>query len=978
MPSDPPPSAQAALRAAFRDAEPLDAREDWFDLTDPDAIWLVEQGTVDVFMAHYRDGMIDSPFIHALRVAAGGLLFAPPPMESGELRLRARASSGSALRRASRSVVRKPVAPPVADAVAASADAWVEALSRLVVAQTPVTVNPDRRAVHGETIALAADERLAARRGVIWVHCAGGPPNWLDIEPGDPVLPTPLSPGSWLSLLADDEVRASATGQLLAEGTLFEALDAFHRMAFRKHALNLMYAKVDRANLQRSRALLRRRRTDRAQAELAMVSRRPSQSEQAPESALQVALTAIGQCEGIRFQMAKPRPQEQAPRLEDTLMASGLRARPVSLAAKAQWWRQDHGALLASRAADGQPVALIPVLPRGYRMVTAEPAAEGDRLDKSAAPVNAERAATLADAAWTFTRPLPEQTGALDIVRVALRKTVPDLARFFVAGLLASLVAFAPAFVIRALVERGFPEQDTGLLWLSMAGLGMVAVLGLLLGLYQATALLRIEGRMAVTTTSALWDRLLNLPADALGALTAGELEQRAMAFHTMRDKLVGIVARVTLSAVFLMPTFAVMFHFNVALAWTAMVCGALAFAAAATLAMLQRGPHRRGLAAMRGLSGNLFQFVNGIAKLRTSNAEPLAFAFWAHAYSERKRAEIATAKLSDRTAGLSATTPILTTAAFFFVAMLLGNALTVGDFVAAYAATMVFLGAVGEFGTAVEAIMRAAPELRQIEPILKAQPEPIPAESSANVELRGALRLEQVSLERPDAKAPVLENISLHAEPGEFIAIVGESGAGKSSLIRLALGLEPPSTGSVYYDGRDLAFLNLRSVRQQIGVVTQNAMLQPGTVLSNIIGVADDLDVEDAWQAAEAAALADTIRTMPMGIHTVVSSNSAFFSGGQMQRIHIARALVRNPPILLLDEPTSWLDHASQAKVMESLTGLAATRVIIAHRISTIRDADRIYVLQGGRLVQSGTYDDLAEVEGAFRRLIGRQLASG
>ena len=967
-------AAHAALRTAFHDAQSVTAREDWLDLEDPHSVWLVTGAGVDVFLVNEREGVVETPLNHVARIEEGGLLFGVES-SAGGLRLKARALPGAVFRRAAPTVVLEPDAPTLADAVAACVDTWVEALSRLVAEHPPLSASPDVRFAPGQAMALAAGKRLAARRGIVWVSCDGGPPNLLDLEPGDAVLPTPVSPLSWLSVSADDRITGQATRQLVRNGELFAALDAFHQLALRTQALNLILAVADSANLQRGRAALRHRQTARARAELAAVARRPSQGDRASGSPLETALAAIGDYEGITFRMVEPRPPEDSPRLDDVLLASGVRARSVDLAADPRWWRRDSGALLGRRAEDDQPVGLIPMKPHGYRMVTAQATATEAGLAKSATRVNAARAAELGDTAWTFTRPLPERTGAKDVARIAFRNAALDLARFFVAGLLANLVAFAPAFVIRALVDRGFPEQDSELLWLSLAGLGMLAVLGLLLGLYQATALLRVEGRMALTTTAALWDRLLNLSATTFRGATAGELEQRAMTFHALRDKLVGIVARVTLSAIFLLPTFAVLFYFNTALAGAVLICGLAALAAVATYALLQRQPQRRSLAAMRLLAGNLFQFVSSIAKLRTTNAEEPAFALWARSYSQQKREEIGVAKLSDQAMALSATLPILMTAVLFLVANLIGDELSVGDFVATYAAAMVFVGAVGEFGVAAEAITRAVPELKQALPILEATPERSAEQDLVNVELRGALRIEHVSLQYPGSNAPTLHDVSLHAEPGEFVAIVGASGAGKSSLIRIALGLERPSAGSVFYDGRDLASMNQRSVRQQIGVVSQSDTLQPGTVLTNIIGVADDLDADDAWRAAEAAALADDITKMPMAMHTIVAGSSAFFSGGQIQRIHIARALVRNPRILLLDEPTSSLDAASQAKVLESLASLTATRLVVAHRESTIRHADRIYVIDRGRVVQTGTYRELMEVDGPLRTLLAKQL---
>ncbi len=221
-----------------------------------------------------------------------------------------------------------------------------------------------------------------------------------------------------------------------------------------------------------------------------------------------------------------------------------------------------------------------------------------------------------------------------------------------------------------------------------------------------------------------------------------------------------------------------------------------------------------------------------------------------------------------------------------------------------------------------------------------------------------------------------VLEDVSLHADPGEFIAIVGGSGAGKSTLLRLALGLARPTSGFVSYDGRDLEHLDAVSIRRQISVVLQDGDLPEGSVEDAILGVSNSLTINDAWQAARLAAVSDDIAAMPMGMHTVIGSSGTTLSGGQVQRIQIAAALVRNPHILILDEATNWLDNRKQAEVMHNIEHLEITRIVVAHRMSTIRHADRIYVLEAGKVVQQGSYGALADREGTFRDLIRRQLA--
>jgi ATP-binding cassette subfamily C protein len=277
-----------------------------------------------------------------------------------------------------------------------------------------------------------------------------------------------------------------------------------------------------------------------------------------------------------------------------------------------------------------------------------------------------------------------------------------------------------------------------------------------------------------------------------------------------------------------------------------------------------------------------------------------------------------------------------------------------VAAFMAFNAAFSAALAAIAQLGAAIGDISEAIPLLDRLRPILAERPESDPGAETPG-ELSGAIALQGIRFAYPGSAGEVLRGVSLEAAPGDFVAIVGASGSGKSTLAQVILGLFRPSSGKVLFDGRDLGKLDLPSVRRQIGVVGQHAKVMPGTMLENIVG-ATLLTQDDAWEAAEAAGLADDIREMPM-------------------QMLIARALVTRPAILVFDEATSALDEVSQAHVSAALAERAVTRIVIAHRLSTVRMADRIHVLAAGQVVQTGTFDELAAIEGPFRELVRRQL---
>ena len=437
-----------------------------------------------------------------------------------------------------------------------------------------------------------------------------------------------------------------------------------------------------------------------------------------------------------------------------------------------------------------------------------------------------------------------------------------------------------------------------------------------------------------------------------------------------------GVVANAALSIVFLSPALLVMFFYDAALGGVALAFSLLSLIATVVLGLRQIPPQGRVIRAGHRVAGRLFQLVNGIAKLRVDGAEGSAFAVWARDYRDQKRAELELGAFDEHLRAFGSALPLLAGAVLLLAVTLSDRgALAVGDFLVVYTAFMVFQTAVSRLGTSFATVAAIMPSLDQVRPFLA---EPLESNASGlSVEhLGGDVLFDHVSFRYDPDGPPILDDVTIHARPGEFVAIAGESGAGKSTLFRLALGLDRPSAGAVYYDGRDLEHLNVTQVRRKIGAVPQDVRLHPQDLLDNIVVDHEDTTLEEAWEAARTAAVDREIMAMPMGMLTPVGAGGAVTSGGESQRIAIARALVRNPRILLLDEATNWLDNENQARVMANLAGLTSTRIVIAHRLSTLRQADRIYVMRSGKVLQEGTFAELSGTEGVFRDLVRRQMA--
>ena len=392
----------------------------------------------------------------------------------------------------------------------------------------------------------------------------------------------------------------------------------------------------------------------------------------------------------------------------------------------------------------------------------------------------------------------------------------------------------------------------------------------------------------------------------------------------------------------------------------------------------------REMLQASNQTAGLLQQIFTGLAKFRVHGAEAQAFYLWSKVFGVEWKWKMKLRWQGNYNGIIGAVQPFILNMLLYYTAMYGMQETTAAgqvvqhisypQFLAFQAAFSSFNGTVVGIVPLVAQFFTIKPHVDNLRPILEEVPEVTEDKLDADV-LTGAVRIEHLTFSYGDDMPDVLKDISLDIRAGENVAIVGKSGCGKSTLLRLLLGMETPKRGVIYYDYQDMQELNLASVRCQLGVVLQNGQLMTGDIYTNIVGTSP-LTMEDAWEAAELAGIADDIRAMPMGMHTVISEGSGNISGGQRQRILIARAIAGRPAIIMLDEATSALDNRTQAIVTESLNRMKATRIVIAHRLSTIREAERIVVIDDGRVAEQGSFEELMEMDGMFAQLAKRQLA--
>jgi NHLM bacteriocin system ABC transporter ATP-binding protein len=771
-----------------------------------------------------------------------------------------------------------------------------------------------------------------------------------------------LNPGDGTTLLGVD------TEDYMALDGSLSALDGFHAMVLSALTLDTRRSYSERREREHERDEGGRKLARDAVQRLSAVLETPKDA--SPDGVMGDPLLAacwmVGRSIGVELRRPEYSGGMAHDPLEEISRASRVRIRRVVL--EGDWWRGDSGPLLGFLGEEERPVAL---LPRGTAAYTIVDPVDGTRQD-----VTAETASDLALFGYTFYAPFPDRPlGTWDLLRYSLRGLRGDLLRVLLMGAAGGLLGAIVPIVTKQIVDFAIPETAVGLAVALALGLVVAAISAMLFEVTRQFAVLRIETKLDSGLQSAVWDRLLSLPAPFFRDYSAGDLAVRAMGINTIRQMVTGATISSLLSGAFSVFSFAVIFYYSVQLGLIAVLMAAIILGVTLAGGFVQLRYQRRETEMMGKVSSLVLQLLTGIAKLRVAGAEMRVFAVWAGQYSIQKANTAKAQSAANAVLVFNSASSVLTSLVVFAaVVYFLGGSVSTGDFVAFNTAFAQFLFASAGITTAFTTILQAAPFYERAKPILQALPE-VDTQKPDPGELSGRVELNHVTF-RYDPDGPlVLDDVTLRAEPGEFVAVVGPSGAGKSSLLRQLLGFEEPEAGSVYYDHHDLSELNVQAVRRQMGVVLQNGRLMSGTIFQNIAGVSQ-LTMDQGWEAARMAGLDRDIEMMPMGMFTFIGEGSSTLSGGQRQRLMIARAIASRPRILLFDEATSALDNRTQAIVSSSLEALMATRIVIAHRLSTIMNADRIYVLDAGRVVQSGTYAELMELDGPFRDLATRQIA--
>ncbi|GAA5217128.1 NHLP bacteriocin export ABC transporter permease/ATPase subunit [Streptomyces thinghirensis] len=909
------------------------------DLEGPQVLWLVASGAVDLFAV---DAGEQGHWHHLGRLEAGSVLLGP--VAGPQHTLVARPLRDCVVHRIALRELYQP----------ASTQTW--SYDEYGTPQyVPPTTSPLEYALAlgvGRSLTVLFQAPMATER-------AAAPTDddvfWMQVPPGSV---------QYGALYGDE-----AAADLLMDPALWQSMvDQQYRLLT---TLDRWIEQLERTHETRTAAGIKAGEAVRAQADrtlLASIGKRSGQRTTAADAdATYAACKLVARAAGIP--LAEPAQNgtesDRLDPVERVAVASRVRTRTVRL--DGRWWRDDVGPLIGHRALSGAPVAL---LWRRGGYVAVHPATGRET------PVEKANAEEFEPRAVMFYRPLPEhRLSPLRLLRFCMRGTRGDLTGLLLAGLvtvgLGALVPIATGKVLGEFV----PKAQTGLIVQVCLAVMLSSVVAAAFMLMQNLTILRLEGRVEATLQPAVWDRLLRLPTKFFTERSTGELASAAMGISAIRRLLAGVGPTVAQSVTVGVMNLALLLWYSVPMALAAIGMLVVVAAVFLGLGLWQVRWQRRLVKLTNKLNNQAFQTLRGLPKLRVAAAENYAYAAWAEQFARSRELQQQAGRIKNLNAVLGAVyLPLCTLLMFMLLAGPARGSMSAAEFLTFNAAVTMLLTSVTQLTGAFVSAVAALPLFEEIRPVLDATPE-VRTGSTRPGPLSGAIEARRLSFRYTDDGPLVLDDVSFGIRPGEFVAVVGPSGCGKSTLLRLLIGFDRPLSGSVLYDGQDLAALDQSAVRRQCGVVLQHAQPFTGSILDVICGT-EPYTPEEAMAAAEMAGLAEDIKRMPMGLHTIVSGSGAV-SGGQRQRLMIAQALIRRPRVLFFDEATSALDNETQRTVIESTKALNATRIVIAHRLSTVLDADRVIVMEDGKVAQQGPPAELlADTGGRLHELVRRQLA--
>jgi ATP-binding cassette subfamily C protein len=633
------------------------------------------------------------------------------------------------------------------------------------------------------------------------------------------------------------------------------------------------------------------------------------------------------------------------------------------------WYTSDSEPLLAYSEKDGQPFPCIPKGSGGYRAY--------DVKNHSYRTIDEKFAKTLKPRAEVFYRPFPNKSLKLkDVILFGCKSLqVSDIARLFFLSLFGTLIGLLLPYMNEQLYDRFIPSGSTSILTSVCLVLLACNIGNFAFTIVKNLASFRSIRGMKYTVQNAVYDRLFQLPESTLREYDSVELAQRAEGFTMIYNTFGDMAVKAALSAVFSLLYLWQMFRYSKKLSVTTLILLLICMAFVVWIGIIQTKYEQEKMELDAKAGSILYQFINGIAKIRIAGVENRVMHEYLKPYTQSRAITIRKEKMTIAVNTLIGAMPTLFSMVLYYIMVKNKMDLTIGSFIAFTTAFGTFSGAMLQVVSSFMIVNDVKPAYDRIKPILEALPE---YEEGAVMpgNIRGDIEVNNLRFSYDKDTEMVLKDLSFRIKAGEYVGIVGSSGSGKSTLLKLLLGFEKPTMGKIYYDGQDIDSLDKRELRKRFGVVLQDGQLISGSIHENITITAPQAKMDRVKAVIKEVGLEEDIASMPMGIHTVLSEEGGTISGGQKQRILIARAIIGKPKVIFFDEATSALDNTTQAKVCESLERLRATRLVIAHRLSTVEHCDRILVLENGKLIEEGNFKELMEKKGRFYQLAIRQMS--
>ena len=649
--------------------------------------------------------------------------------------------------------------------------------------------------------------------------------------------------------------------------------------------------------------------------------------------------------------------------LEYLLRPHNIMRRTVEL--EKGWYKNAIGAMLGTRKDDGSVVALIPSKFSGYIFY--------DNKKREYRKVNAYNEDLFDKEAVVFYKPFP------------LKKlSIASLVNFIKSNLkISDIVLYAILLGISTGIGYVMPKLNF-LLFGDIIAIGQnsalisiavfmicVSISQILIGCSQSLMLNKITTRINFMTESATFMRVLSLPPNFFRKYSSGELSSRVSYITSLVEQMLNMFLTTTLTSAFSLVYLSQVFQYAPALVVPSVIITIVTVGMSIVTTLMQKKISEQQMELASKERGVSYSILSGVQKIKLAGAEKRAYAKWAKLFSKSSKLRYNPPIFLKLNSVLIMATTLIGNIVLYYFAI--RSRVSIAEYYAFNSAYGMISGAFTSLAGIALQIATIQPTLKMIKPILDEEPE-ISENKKIVEKLNGNIKLDNISFKYSENSPYIFEDFSLDIKAGQYVAIVGKTGCGKSTLVRLLLGFEKPNKGAVYYDGKDINDLDKKSLRSHIGSVMQNGKLMRGDIFSNIVLIAPQLTLDDAWEAAEIAGIADDIKEMPMGMNSFVLEGQGGISGGQKQRLLIARAVAPKPKILILDEATSALDNITQKKVSNALDKLESTRLVIAHRLSTIKQCDRIVVIEDGKIVEDGTYDELMKQNGIFVDLVKRQ----